>query len=349
MEERYSDCSNIKERLTIYRVGKNVCADAPKISVIIPAYNITPFITETLDSVFAQTYKNFEVILVNDGSPDTAELETALEPYFDKIIYAKQENLGASEARNAAICLARGEILAFLDGDDVWFPNFLEAQLNHLEKNNFEMIYCDALIFGELLFAGKTYMQTAPSSDEVTPVSLISTDCNVITSGTILKKDLVIEFGMFDKELRGMEDFDLWFRLAKNGARIGYQRAVLLKYRMRPNSLSGTNVERAKREIYALDVIRLKYELSKTEQIIWEKRRAIYEASLEMEKCKSCLATGDFKQAQKHITEANKYYKKPKFTIIAGLLRFSPKLTLHLFKKLRPAEFSFIVPNNLQK
>ena len=349
MEDHYSDCSKIKERLTIYQVGKNVLSNAPKVSVIIPAYNIAPFIKETLDSVFAQTYKNFEAILVNDGSNDTADLETALAPYFDKIVYAKQENLGASEARNVAICLARGEILAFLDGDDLWLPKFLESQLNFLAQNDFEMVYCDALIFGEPLFAGKTYMQTTPSSGEVTAAKLLSTDCNVITSGTILKKDLVIEFGLFDKEFSGMEDFDLWFRLAKNGARIGYQRAVLLKYRVRPNSLSGTNIERAERVIYALKAMRLKYKLNETEQSISEKQIAISEAELEMEKCKFCLAKGDFGQAQTHIAEANKYYHKPKFTIIAGLLRFAPKLTLHLFKRLRPAEFSFIALNNLQK
>ncbi len=211
------------------------------------------------------------------------------------------------------------------------------------------MVYCDALMFGESLFAGKTYMQTATSSGEVTAASLISTDCNVITSGTILKKDLVVKFGMFDKEFSGMEDFDLWFRLAKNGVRIGYQRAVLLKYRVRPNSLSGTNIERAERGICALNAISSKYKLSKTEQSIWERQMAISEAHLEIEKCKVCLAKGDFVQAQAHIAEANRYYRKPKLTIIAGLLRFSPKLTLHLFKNLRPAEFSFIAPDNLQK
>ena len=349
MEERYSDCSEINQRLTIYKVGKNVASDAPKISVIIPAYNVAPFVKETLDSVFAQTYKNFEVILINDGSDDTAELENALAPFFDKIVYGKQENRGVSQTRNAAICRARGEILAFLDGDDLWLPEFLESQLNFLEKTGFDMVYCDALIFGEPLFAGKTYMQTAPSNGAVTPESLISTDCNVITSGTMLKKKLIAEFGMFDKEFSGMEDFDLWFRLAKNGARIGYQRAVLLKYRMRPNGLSGTNIERAKRVIYALNVINSKYELNETERLVWERQKAISEAELEIEKCKFCLANGDFAEAQAHIAEANRFYRKPKLIVVAGLLRFSPKLALRLFKNLRPAEFFSIAPDTLQK
>ncbi len=76
---------------------------------------------------------------------------------------------------------------------------------------------------------------------------------------------------------------------------------------------------------------------------------AVSEAELEMEKCKSCLAENDFKQAQAHIAAANKYYHKPKLTVIAGLLRCAPKLTLTLFKKLRPAEFAFIAPKNVKK
>ena len=72
----------------------------PQVSVIIPAYNIAPYIIETLDSVFAQTFTDYEVIVVNDGSPDTEEFEAALQPYLDRIVYLKQENGGASLARS---------------------------------------------------------------------------------------------------------------------------------------------------------------------------------------------------------------------------------------------------------
>ncbi len=348
MDKKLSDCAYIAERFTEKRIGNNV-ADAPKISVVIPAYNVAPYIKETLDSVFAQTYKNFEVVLINDGSADTAELEEKLAPYFDKIVYGRQENLGASEARNAAICLAQGDVLAFLDGDDIWLPNFLEAQINFLEKNDFEMVYCNALLFGEPLFAGKTYMQNSPSSGEVTATSLLAADCNVITSGTIVKKDSLVRVGLFDPQLRRMQDFDMWFRLAQAGTKIGYQRDILIKYRVRADSLTGTNISRAEREVSALNVIKSKYKLGAAEQVIWEQRMAVSEADLEMEKCKLCLVTGDVKQAQVHIAKANKFYHKLKLTILAGLLRVLPNLTLHLFKISRPAEFSFIAPKNSQK
>src|ERR1051326_4145131 len=86
----------------------------PKISVIIPAYNVAPYIGETLTSVFAQTFNGYEVILINDGSPDTEALELALEPYLSQVTYLKQANLGASAARNAGLQAASGEFIAFL-------------------------------------------------------------------------------------------------------------------------------------------------------------------------------------------------------------------------------------------
>src|SRR5262249_43809454 len=93
---------------------------APAVSVIIPAYGVTPYIAEALDSVLAQTYTDFELIVVNDGCPDTAALEAVLRPYLDHIVYVKKENGGVSSARNAGIRVARAPLIALLDGDDAW-------------------------------------------------------------------------------------------------------------------------------------------------------------------------------------------------------------------------------------
>ena len=101
----------------------------PAVSVIIPAYKVAPFIGDTLRSVLSQTFSNYEVIIINDGSPDTEQLEAELKPYLDQIIYVKQENRGAGAARNAGLRVARGEYVAFLDGDDQWFPNFFSESL----------------------------------------------------------------------------------------------------------------------------------------------------------------------------------------------------------------------------
>lgn len=343
MEEKINRNSKVLEK----RIGATVKKTAPRVSIVIPAYNVAGFVAETLDSALAQTFRDFEIVVVNDGSPDTAELETALQPYFDKITYVRQKNGGAAAARNAAIRLARGEFLAFLDGDDVWYPTYLAAQIDALAAKNCDLIYADALLFGDLQSKPETFTINAPSVGAVTAESLIGARCNVPTSGTVVRRETVLQAGLFDENLPhgGVEDFDLWFRLAKNGARLDYQTEVLLKYRVRSSSLSGTNVDRAERSIKALNCINGKYELSETEKAVWEKRMKLYEAQLDLEKAKLCLIRKDYRQARARIAVANKFYRKEKLTVIEWLLRFSPNLALHLFRKLRPAEFSFISPD----
>ena len=146
----------------------------PAVSVIIPAYNVSPYISQTLDSVVAQSFTNYEIILVNDGSPDTTELEEILQPYRERIVYLKQRNCGVASARNAAIRVARGKYLAFLDGDDLWLPDFLEKQLAFIESGGgYDLVYSNAYHFGDHS-EGKTYMQTCPSEGPLNCESLLA-------------------------------------------------------------------------------------------------------------------------------------------------------------------------------
>src|ERR1035438_221584 len=94
----------------------------PLVSVIIPAYRAAASIAATLESVLAQTFRDYEIIVVNDGSPDSEAVETALEPYRARIVYLRQQNQGPGGARNTGILTARGKYIALLDADDVWYP-----------------------------------------------------------------------------------------------------------------------------------------------------------------------------------------------------------------------------------
>ena len=111
-----------------------------RVSIIIPAYSAARFIGAALDSVFAQTFRDYEVVLVNDGSPDTRELEEVLKPYEGKIEYIVQENRGLSGARNTGIRAARSEFVAFLDADDIWEPNYLQRQFEEIERRRISRV-----------------------------------------------------------------------------------------------------------------------------------------------------------------------------------------------------------------
>lgn len=206
---------------------------SPDVSVIIPAYRASRDIANALASVFAQTFANFEVIVVDDGSPDRDELAVAIAPYRSRIRYIEQSNQGAGAARNAAIRIAHGRYLAFLDADDRWEPDFLRGQVWYLEANpNVTVVYCDAMRSGETALAGRRYMEAAPSKG-VTLISLIAQRCNIILSTVVARREAIVGAGLFDESLRRGQEFELWLRLVLGGARIEYRNA-------RPGRTSGS-------------------------------------------------------------------------------------------------------------
>jgi teichuronic acid biosynthesis glycosyltransferase TuaG len=330
----------LEAEIVLQHVGNKVTKTLPTFSVIVPVHNIAKLIAETLDSVFNQTFADYEVILINDGSSDSTELEEVLKLYKEKLVYIKQENAGAAIARNTGILNARGKYLAFLDGDDLWFPEYLEKQLKFIEQNKFDLVYCDAEFFGEAVYKEKTYMQKSPTVGVVSTENLLIGKANLITSGTIVLREKLLEQGLFDKEFPRNEDYDLWFRLTKNGLKLGYQTDVLLKYRIRVGSLSGNNIQRAERLLHAYKLINKKYDLNKSELQVLEKQLKIAEAALSLEKGKTCLISDEFEEAKTHFSKANSYFRKPKLKIIIWLVSFSPNVTKIIFKHLRKKEYT---------
>jgi teichuronic acid biosynthesis glycosyltransferase TuaG len=318
---------------------------SPVVSVIIPAYKVASYIAETLDSALAQSFKNYEIIVINDGSPDTEEFEDVLAPYLNQIIYLKIPNIGAGAARNIGIENSSGEFIAFLDGDDIWLPEFLESQVNFLESNNYDLVYTDALLFGGSIYDGKTFMEDAPSLGEADFESLLETRCNVITSGTVARRKNIREAGMFETEKVRAHDFVLWLRIAKNGGRIGYQRQVLLKYRVRLDSLSGNSVERVQREIDVYHRIIKLIELDERQKKIVEKQLIRLHAEMEIELGKSFFLQKDFAAARQAFEKGNQYRRSNQLRLIIFLLKIAPNLLLKLYKSRRAEEIAFIPSN----
>ena len=225
--------------------------ESPAVSVLISAYQVTPYIAEALDSVFAQTVQDFEIILVNDGCPDTENLESALAPYLSRIHYIKQANGGPSAARNTAIRAARAPLVALLDGDDAWMPDYLEYQLEYLRtRPDTALVYSNMLTVGGI-FDGTLVMEQTPSDGEVTFLSLLLQRC-VVLNGVTMRKDIAFRAGLWDPEMRHSEDFDLWVRIACEG-RIEYHRKPLVRRRVRESSLSASSEKmlRGQLRVYA--------------------------------------------------------------------------------------------------
>ena len=209
----------------------------PAVSVVIPAFRVAPYIAETLDSVLAQTCQDFEILVVDDGSPDDEALRAAVAPYRDRIRYLEQPQGGPSKARNTAIAAARGEFLAFLDGDDLWAPEFLAAQLATLVREpDVVLVWADSQPFGAGA-DGASLMAGAPPAGDCDLAALLTAGCVVITSTVVARRQAVIEAGGFDESLHRCEDFDLWLRLALRG-RLRYTRQVLGRRRLHPSSQS---------------------------------------------------------------------------------------------------------------
>lgn len=324
--------------------GQN-CLRSPLVSVIIPAYKVSEFIAETLDSAFAQTLNDFEIIVVNDGSPDTAQLETALEPYKDKLIYIVQENKGAAVARNTAIRHSSGKYLAFLDGDDIWHPDHLETQIKLIEKDQIDMIYCDGELFGETIKTGHRFSERSPSQAPVTTESLLSEKCNVLMCSTVAKKDAVVNVGMFDEEHERMpaEDFDLWFRLAHRGYKLGFHNGVTTKYRVRTNGLTGNSVQNATRTINVLSIIKEKYQLSENESAFLNDSLNNAYAYKAVELAKTNLVKRNFTEAIIDLKTANSHYHRLKYFAFLCIITIAPVAARMLFIMLWPEEAGAIL------
>ncbi len=304
-------------------------------SVIIPAYNAAQYIGETIESVLSQTFTSYEIILVNDGSPDTEELERAIEPYRDRIVYIKQKNGGPAAARNTGIRLARGEFVAFLDSDDLYLPNYLQQQMAFIQSPpGYDLVYADGILFGNSLLAGRTFMQTAPSRGDVTFESLLAVQCTVFTSSVLARRQPIIEVGLFDEQhthLVPAEDFDLWLRLARHGARMGYQRKVLVRHRKHSDSLSANSTRAFESALQVLKKAESRWQLTPSERKAMAATAARLRAAFELERGKDRLLRGDFQEAAVAIGKANKVYRRWKLRVALLLLRVAPHLLLRAY------------------
>ena len=222
----------------------------PLVSVIIPCYNAARFVREAVASVLSQTYRPLEIIVINDGSTD--DTEAVLQPYFGQIRYYSQPNHGLSATRNRAISLARGELIAFLDADDVWLPEKLARQVQCLMQNpeiglvhtNYMKLYDDT---GERV---ARQSQDLPNGNCYARLAL----GNVVqVSSVVLRRECLEKVGTFDDKIprRTCEDYDLWLRMARHFD-FAYIPEPLMLYRRHAANMSNNTQAITQDEAYVL-------------------------------------------------------------------------------------------------
>jgi glycosyltransferase involved in cell wall biosynthesis len=309
----------------------NPSPESPRVSVIIPAYNTAHLIADCLDSVFGQSFRDFEVIVVNDGSPDTATLETVLQPYLEKIVYVRQDNKRAAGARNTAIRQARGEFLAFVDSDDSWLPDHLADQMNLFEQDpELEMVYSDALQLCDAK-GQKTFMEECPSKGPVSFDALVVERCQIPISTVVARKDAIVRAGMFDESLARCDDYDMWLRTALHGAKIAYHRSVQARLNVgRADSLGQSRSKMMEAYWRILEKIGQAPQLNDAERTLVHSRAAEIRARYLLEEGKHQLRERHPERARELFAEANLHLRLPKLRVAIRGLEVAPQATSKL-------------------
>ena len=213
----------------------------PKVSIIMPVYNGGKFISLAIDSALRQTYKNIEIIVVDDGSTD--DTEQVCKAYGDKIRYIKKENGGVSTALNLGIEQMTGDYFSWLSHDDLYYPKKVEIEIDYLEKHNLvgtnTILYSNFTIIDE---HGKLVHDIIFDSNDLNRDSAFSIIKGGIDGLTLLiPKKAFKDAGLFDKDLRCVQDYKLWFEMYKKGYKFIHIPNILAATRVHSESVTNTN------------------------------------------------------------------------------------------------------------
>lgn len=222
----------------------------PRVSVIIPVFNRADLISEAIDSVLAQTYRDFEIIIVDDGSTDNTLRVLSDYKAHNNVRVISQRNQGQAIARNTGIQASKGVLIAFLDSDDLWLPEKLQRQVSLFDSiPNLAWCYSDAMCF-----SGKKNEDLYPFSrcnkpyeGQIAPHLLLR--CFIPTLTVVIQRWVFEEVGFFHKLAAAGEDWDLWLRIA---AKYPVRRVseVLARYRVHEGNISGSQSITLKHKCY---------------------------------------------------------------------------------------------------
>jgi glycosyltransferase involved in cell wall biosynthesis len=290
----------------------------PRISVVIPTFNRASYIGEAIDSVLAQTYHDFEIIVVDDGSTDnTADV---LKKYYGVVRSYRQANRGPGAARNFGVHHARGAFLAFLDSDDLWLPNKLEVQIAALDADpGLAFVCAETYVINE---GGETVKTWKKNPRFFETFADLREDNFITTLTVLLRKSSFEAVEGFDERLSNAQDYDLWLRLTKAGFKFRFINQPLGKCRFHESNNTKNTDGRVR-----------SYELLLNKKEIWESmpffRRRKRLSQIYFSFAQAYLSTRHYAKAAVH------YKKAALFNPFAGYFCQTESPASPIFKILR--------------
>lgn len=240
--------------------------DSPTVSVIIPTYNRRDLVQRALESVAAQTYRDFEILVVDDGSTDDTRAVIESRP---RVRYMFQENAGPAKARNVGIRHSRGDLIAFLDSDDLWSPEFLSTQVDVLNR------YPDVALACARCVVEKRESKYHPTGQEIVVGDLypeLYQQSFIRTPATVVRRSCLKEVGDFNESYRWCEDHDLWLRIAARYPVAYVNRCLVHIGRHGDNSSRDLMRQLDVHLTVALEVLEKNYDRRRIPQVVYRNR-----------------------------------------------------------------------------
>lgn len=310
-------------------------------SVIMPAYNTGPYIEEAIASVLAQSRADWQLVIVDDGSPD--DLAERVEKFTEdpRIVFIRQENGGVAAARNTALAAAEGEWLITLDSDDMIEPRYMERMAELLEDDpGLSLVTPDARLVDESgVDLGRNYSQMSaipPKVDEDDALTRLL-DHNIFIPMSTSRRSVVEELGGWDTSLNSIEDYDLWVRLVAAGHRCAVALEPLAVYRVRAGSITrdadGHNGRVYQMRVLLMEKILRRDDLSPAHRRLAERSLRRAEAGRALADSRSALHEGDYETSRSKAWEAWKTAHLARHGLIATGIGLAPGVMRRLHSR----------------
>jgi glycosyltransferase involved in cell wall biosynthesis len=308
----------------------------PAVSIVMPAYNVAPYVGVAVRSALAQTFTDFELIVVDDGSRDeTAAIVNALGREDSRVRLVQQANRGLAGARNTALRASRGDLFALLDSDDAWEPQFLEEQLAILAaRPDVDIVtgngwYLDGPRHGQL---ARPYPDSRPD-----PVlgSIIRDEWSVFIM-SVMRRRVYTAIGPFDEAMRSNEDYDFWLRAALAGFSFARNDRPLGHYRVRSDSLSASNVRMLRGILHVYRKLEPAILDRPAELAILEQQVLRFETELLAAEARLAIEIADFEAAREHLGALHARKGGAAIGVAHFLARWAPGTLKRVLRLKRP-------------